>query len=471
MAPFLFDSAGSLAVDFRVQSKKTKSRRAPLTVFILVGGQSKRMGKDKARLPLGNRSFLQVITETARVLGAPVEVIFDDDVPRCGPLGGIATAFGRFRFEAALFLSCDMPLVSADLLQEMVAKFQNDQRAIFTTTNEGAGFPLIVPFSARKLVQGQIAKKQFSIQELAAVLDANRFTDTSDPNALLNVNTPADYRRAVQIWTERRKSDAVLEVRNLVIRRGSTHLVSGFSWKVSAGEHWVILGPNGCGKTSLFAALLGYLSPTAGDVFVLGEEFGNSDWAELRKKIGLVSSSVRQMMAETEPAWITVASGKYAMIDFWGVPKRSDRAEAMRILRETEAEHLAERPWAVLSQGERQRVLIGRALMARPALLILDEPCAGLDPVAREHFLDFLERLGRKKSAPSLVLVTHHVEEIMPVFTHALIMKAGGKLAEGPIAQVLKSEFLSEAFGTEMNLRRNGQRYALSVKSNPRVII
>jgi iron complex transport system ATP-binding protein len=471
MAPFLFDSPATLAVDCRVQSKKTKSRRAPLTVFILAGGQSTRMGQDKARLPLGNRSFLQVITETARTLGAPVEVIFDDDVPHCGPIGGIATAFGRYRFDAALFLSCDMPLVSAELLKELVAEFQRDGQALFTTTDKGAGFPLIVPFSARKVVQAQIAKKQLSVQKFAESLGVRGFTYTRDSNALLNVNTPADYRRALEIWTDRRKSDAVLEVRNLVIRRGSTHLVSGFSWKVSHGEHWVILGPNGCGKTSLFAALLGYLSPTAGDVFVLGEEFGNSDWAELRKEIGLVSSSVRQMMAEGEPAWITVASGKYAMIDFWGTPKRTDRAEAMRMLRETEAEHLAERPWAVLSQGERQRVLIGRALMARPALLILDEPCAGLDPAAREHFLDFLERLGRNKTAPSLVLVTHHVEEIMPVFTHALIMKSGGKLIEGPINQVLKSELLSEAFGTEMNLNRNGDRYALTVKSNPRVII
>ena len=143
----------------------------------------------------------------------------------------------------------------------------------------------------------------------------------------------------------------------------------------------------------------------------------------------------------------------------------------MRILHETEAEHLAERPWAVLSQGERQRILIGRALMAQPALLILDEPCAGLDPAAREHFLGFLDRLGRKKNAPSLVLVTHHVEEIMPVFTHALIMKPGGKLAEGPIHRTLQSELLSEAFGTRMSLRRKGGRYSLSVRKNPHVII
>ena len=433
------------------------------------------MGREKARLPLGNRSFLQVITEVARSLCVPVEVIFEDVVPRCGPIGGVMTAFAKYRFDSALFLSCDMPLVSAELLKGLLEEFESGEAegisAVFTKSERGSGFPFVLAKSAGSIVRRQISKERFSIQELARVLGARAFVHRGDADDVRNVNTPADYKQVLALWNERRKSDAVLEVRNLVIRRGSTHLITGFSWKLAHGEHWVMLGPNGCGKTSLFAALLGYLSPTAGDVFVLGEEFGNSDWPELRKKVGIVSSSLRQMMAESEPAWITVASGKYAMIDFWGIPKRKDRAEAMRILRETEAEHLAERPWAVLSQGERQRVLIGRALMARPALLILDEPCAGLDPAAREHFLEFLERLGRRKNAPSLVLVTHHVEEIMPVFTHALIMKAGGKLAEGPIGKVLKSELLSEAFGTEMKLRHIGERYALRVKANPRVII
>ena len=441
-------------------------------VFILAGGKSTRMGRDKARLPLGNRSFLQVITEAARELDAPIEAIFDDELPGCGPVGGIATAFNRFRLEAGLFLSCDMPLISAETLKQLIRESGTGVQACFLKTSFGPGFPFVVPRSAGEIIDIQLRARNRSVQDLCSALKAKLFTpQLRFPDELLNVNTPADYKRAVQIWTDRRRSDAVLEVRNLKIRRGETHLLSGFSWKVAGGEHWVILGPNGCGKTSLFAALLGYLSPTAGDLFVLGEEFGNSDWAELRKKIGLVSSSVRQMMAESEPAWITVASGKYAMIDFWGTPKKSDRAEALRILRETEAEHLAERPWAVLSQGERQRILIGRALMARPALLILDEPCAGLDPAAREHFLDFLERLGRKKNAPSLVLVTHHVEEIMPVFSHALIMKIGGKLCEGPIGHVLNTQSLSEAFGTEMRLRRNGERYALSVRPNPRVIL
>src|ERR1039458_3920090 len=183
----------------------------------------------------------------------------------------------------------------------------------------------------------------------------------------------------------------VLSVSNLRIERGGTVILDDVNWRVQRGEHWVILGANGSGKTSLLSALTGYLMPTSGEISVLGETYGESDWRELRKKIGLVSSSVRQMMADDEPAGETVASGKYAMIDFWGRVTRTEKAQALKLLRQVECEYLAERPWRVLSQGERQRVLIGRALMAKPRVLILDEPCAGLDPAAREHFLQFLQ--------------------------------------------------------------------------------
>jgi len=269
----------------------------------------------------------------------------------------------------------------------------------------------------------------------------------------------------------KRKQNAVLEIRDLHVRRGKTLILSGISWRVERGQHWVILGANGSGKTSLLSALTGYLTPSGGEIAVLGRRYGETDWRELRKRIGLVSSSVRQLMSESELALHTIVSGKYAMIDFWGRVTPLDRARAMRILKQIECEYLAERPWAFLSQGERQRVVIGRALMANPQVLILDEPCAGLDPVAREHFLQFLERLGRRKKGPTLALVTHHVEEIMPVFSHALLLKAGAVLANGRKKDALGSRSLSDAFKSSVSLRKTNGRYSLTVAPAARGVV
>jgi iron complex transport system ATP-binding protein len=269
----------------------------------------------------------------------------------------------------------------------------------------------------------------------------------------------------------------VLRVRNLRVKRGKTTILDDASWRVNRGEHWVILGANGSGKTSLLSALTAYLTPTAGTIDLLGERYGGSDWRELRKRVGLVSSSVRQMMAEDEPALETVVSGKYAVIDYGSLPgvagdaSDADRGRAARILKSVECSHIADRPWRVLSQGERQRVLIGRALMANPPLLILDEPCAGLDPVAREHFLQFLENLGRRKAAPTLILVTHHVEEIVPVFSHVLLLKGGRVLAQGTKANVLVSELLSRAFHASVTLHSTNHHYLMSVTPKSRVVM
>jgi iron complex transport system ATP-binding protein len=255
----------------------------------------------------------------------------------------------------------------------------------------------------------------------------------------------------------------ILEVSNLRIQRGTTTILDGVSWRIERGQHWVILGANGSGKTSLLSALAGYLAPTAGEISVLGRRYGRADWRELRKRIGLVSSAIRQMMANDEPALDTVISGKYAMIDLWGKTTAADRAQAKRILNQIECVYLASRRWEVLSQGERQRVLIGRALMARPRLLILDEPCAGLDPAAREHFLQFLNRLGRKRNAPTLVLVTHHVEEIMPAFSRVLMLKNGAVLAAGRKSALLKGKLLSNAFVARLRCSKSDNRYSLRV--------
>ncbi|MEI7534056.1 MAG: ATP-binding cassette domain-containing protein [Verrucomicrobiae bacterium] len=257
---------------------------------------------------------------------------------------------------------------------------------------------------------------------------------------------------------------SVLSVAGLQIERDGTEILRGVNWRVQRGEHWVILGANGSGKTSLLSALTGYLMPTSGEISVLGEKYGESDWRELRKKIGLVSSSVRQMMADNEPALETVASGKYAMIDFWGRLSRTDKIEAKNLLKQADCEYLTAREWRVLSQGERQRVLIARALMAKPRVLILDEPCAGLDPAAREHFLQFIQRLGGQKNSPTLVLVTHHVEEITPVFSQVFILKDGVVLAAGNKKTVMTSRNLSWAFAAKMKLEFSRSRYSMRLQ-------
>ena len=268
-----------------------------------------------------------------------------------------------------------------------------------------------------------------------------------------------------------RPRKTVLQVTKLFIRRDGTKILRDISWHVERGQHWAMLGANGSGKTSLLSALTGYLMPTSGEICLLGQDYGASDWRELRKRIGIVSSSVRQMMADEEPAVETVVSGRHAMIDLWGRITRTDLVRAKRLLRQVECGYLADRSWRVLSQGERQRVLIARALMANPQLLILDEPCAGLDPAAREHFLQFLQRLGRRKDSPTLVLVTHHVEEIMPVFSHVLVLKAGRILAAGKKPAVLTAKLLAQAFEARAKLRRRAGRYEMIVSARAGVVV
>ncbi|MBI5690778.1 MAG: ATP-binding cassette domain-containing protein [Verrucomicrobia bacterium] len=255
----------------------------------------------------------------------------------------------------------------------------------------------------------------------------------------------------------------ILEVSGLRVERGRTHLLHRIDWRIERGENWVILGANGSGKTSLLKALTGFLSPTAGEFSVLGRRYGAADWRELRLQIGVVTSTFALSIPPSEVALDTVISGKYAQLDLWHAGSPADRKVALRLLRWVGMGALAGREWAYLSQGERQRVLIARALMARPRLLILDEPCAGLDPVARGHFLAFLDRLAARRFAPALVLVTHHVEEITPAFSHALLLRSGRVLAAGPCRKVLTSASLSAAFGARLRLTRRDQRLALTL--------
>ena len=255
----------------------------------------------------------------------------------------------------------------------------------------------------------------------------------------------------------------ILEVRRLRIVREDKVILRGLSWRVEPGQHWVILGPNGSGKSSLLAALTGYFAPTAGSLAVLGETFGRSDWRELRRRIGLVGPSVAAMIRPDEPALAVVAGGVDGLINLWRRPKPATLARARRLLRLLKVGGLAARPWGHLSQGERQRVLIARALASEPALLILDEACAGLDPVARAEFLALVRRLPKLKPGLAVVFVTHHVEEILPTFTHALLLRAGSVLAAGRMADVLRAPGLSELFGRKVRLVRRRAGWSLAV--------
>ena len=259
-------------------------------------------------------------------------------------------------------------------------------------------------------------------------------------------------------------SAPVLEVARLRIAREGKVILKGVDWTVRPGEQWVLLGPNGSGKSSLLAALTGYFAPTSGRIAVLGETFGRSDWRELRRRIGLAGPSVAAMVQPAEPALFVVAGGVDGVVNLWKRPSSAVLRRARLMLRRLKVGALAMRPYGHLSQGERQRVLIARALIGQPALLILDEPCAGLDPAARADFLAMLDALPKVARGTSLVLVTHHVEEIVPAFTHALLLRAGSRLAAGPVREVLTRPLLARLFGRPVALAKGRAGWSLRVR-------
>jgi len=260
----------------------------------------------------------------------------------------------------------------------------------------------------------------------------------------------------------------VFEMENVSVQRNGRKILEGINLTVERDQHWVILGGNGSGKTSLLNVLMGYLTPTTGDVHMRGREdavnSASQSWDDWRKRIGFVSSSISQLIEPAETALEIVLSGRHAMVNYWqhGDDNPAEIRAAEKVLEKVNASSLRDQSWSTMSQGERQRVLIGRALMSQKMeILVLDEPCAGLDPVAREHFLQFVEELTEKGSFRSLLLVTHHVEEIIPAITHALVLKDGQVVAQGEKRRALNSFSLSEAFGAELKLRSRLGRYRL----------
>lgn len=248
----------------------------------------------------------------------------------------------------------------------------------------------------------------------------------------------------------------------------SRPILENVRWRIEPSQHWALVGPNGCGKSTLLAILSGDLWPSKGVVHVLGQEYGRVDKRELRKRIGVVSSALFGLLPTEDTGEEIAASGLLAMIGKLGAPSPEALAKGRRALAKVSAESTARKPYGVLSQGEKQRVMIARALVSDPALLVLDEACSGLDPVARERFLADLTTLSRDEEGPTQVHVTHHLEEIPSFVTHALVLREGRVLAMGRAAEVLTSETLTTAFDApcrvEIDEGSGGRRYRLQVQ-------
>jgi iron complex transport system ATP-binding protein len=233
----------------------------------------------------------------------------------------------------------------------------------------------------------------------------------------------------------------------------SKQILRDINWEVTYGEHWAIIGLNGAGKTSLLNMINGYIWPSKGEIIVLGRKFGNCDVRELRRSIGWVSSSLQEKFYASETAEEIVLSVKYATIGLYDKPKPGDVDRAVHLLKQFRCGHVAKQPYLTLSQGEKQKVLIARALMHSPRLLILDEPCAGLDMFAREQVLSLMEDIARLKTAPTLLYVSHHIEEILPIFTHTLLMRKGHIYSQGITREVLTKRNMSDFLEMPVDIR------------------
>ncbi|MFC4602356.1 ABC transporter ATP-binding protein [Rhodococcus kronopolitis] len=254
--------------------------------------------------------------------------------------------------------------------------------------------------------------------------------------------------------------DLLIQFEDVLIRRGGNTLVGPVSWNVELDERWVVLGPNGAGKTSLMRIASAEVYPTSGTAHLLGETLGRVDISELKPRIGMSSSAVASRVPGDEIVSDLVVSAGYAVLGRWREQYDAmDTDRAVEMLESLGAEHLVDRTYGTLSEGERKRVLIARALMTDPELLLLDEPAAGLDLGGREDLVARLTDLALDPDAPAIVLITHHVEEIPPGFTHAMLLKEGGVVAQGLIEDVITSANLSEAFCQEIALDHVDGRY------------
>jgi iron complex transport system ATP-binding protein len=255
-------------------------------------------------------------------------------------------------------------------------------------------------------------------------------------------------------------SEPVLRLRGVCRTTDGVEILRGVDWTIRPGEHWVVLGPNGGGKTTLVRIASMWLHPSSGEVEVLGERLGRTDVRRLRERVGFASASMADLLrGDLLVSDVVMTARNAALEPWWHDYDDDDRTAAGAALTRVGVPHLAERRFGACSSGERQRVLVARALVTDPGLLLLDEPTAALDLAGREQFVRMLSGLAADDSMPPMALVTHHVEEIPDGFTHALLVKAGRTLAQGPLEDVLTASTLSECFELPLTLERRRGRY------------
>jgi len=254
---------------------------------------------------------------------------------------------------------------------------------------------------------------------------------------------------------------AVLEFADVTVRRGQATLLDGVSWTVEEDERWVILGPNGAGKTTLLQVAAAQIHPTAGVAGILDEVLGTVDVFDLRPRIGLTSAALAERIPRHERVHDVVVSASYGVVGRWREAyDELDHDRAASLLVEVGVKHLTDRTFGTLSEGERKRVQIARSLMADPELLLLDEPAAGLDLGGREDLVSTLSVLAMDPDSPATVLVSHHVEEIPPGFTHALMLREGRVVTSGLLDHVVTEANLSATFGMPLVLSHEDGRFA-----------
>ena len=265
--------------------------------------------------------------------------------------------------------------------------------------------------------------------------------------------------------------DPVIHFSGVTVRRGAATLLEGVDWVVEEDERWVVLGPNGAGKTTLMQVASAQTHPTEGEARILGERLGSTDVFELRPRIGLASAALAERIPRQEKVHDVVMSAAYSVLGRWRESYDAfDRQRADDLMVELGVARLTERTFGTLSEGERKRVQIARALMTDPELLMLDEPAAGLDLGGREDLVATLSVLAMDGVAPAIVLVSHHVEEIPPGFTHVLMMRGGRVTTSGPLERVMTEDALSETFGLPLRLQHEAGRWSARrrLRSRPR---